>query len=448
MSEGFLLFTVTIWVVCLGTMLVAYVRSRDAFHPALVLSAQLLFMYGFLPYDAVQSGIVLGYLTDQQTERVQWINMLGVISLAVGLLGNTHREESTAYLLLAKGTSVQRAALQGAKLFGLVGALSFAYIIVTSGGLGEVYGRGYGGGWSDSGYVRELYLMTIPGILWYFIATANRRFEVKDAAWLGLFMLPLLIHGILGARRGPTLVITFTLVMGYFVSRRKRPPAALAVIGGAVLGIGVLLLVANRSEIYVGSTLDLKADPLLVFRAPEMNEFIYGGGVILNAEHFDRYNWGGRYFAEIAIRPVPRAIWPSKYQDASEWLGLPDLEQNAGTGLEGFRQSVGFAGGVGAAPGIVADTFAEFWWGYIPFLFLVGWTYSYFWKQARRTGGPWAISFVILMALSGYLVTQTFEAMIFRFMFMAIPSWIIWRRVRKAMGREQGEIPHLGVEPA
>ena len=215
-----------------------------------------------------------------------------------------------------------------------------------------------------------------------------------------------------------------------------------------MLGIGVLLLVANRTEIYVGSQLDLKADPLLVFRAPETNEFIYGGAVILNAEHFDRYNWGGRYFAEVAIRPIPRAIWPSKYQDASEWLGLPDLEANAGTGIEGFRQSVGFAGGAGAAPGIVADTWAEFWWGFIPFLFLVGWTYSYFWKRARRTGGPWAISFVILMALSGYLVTQTFEAMIFRFMFMAIPTWIIWRGVRGAKGIAPSENLHTGVEPA
>ena len=448
MSEGFLLFTATIWAVCLGTMLVALVRSRDPFHPALVIPAQLLFLYGFLPYDAVQSGIVAGYLSDEQATRVQWINMLGVVSLALGLLVNTHREESTSYLLLAEGTRVQRGVLRSAKLFGLVGVLSFAYIIVTSGGIGEAYGRGYGGGWHDSGYVRELFLMTVPGILWYLIATATRRFEVKDAAWIGLFALPLLIHGILGARRGPMLVIAFTLAMGYFLSRRKRPPVVLVTIGGAVLGLGVLLLVANRSEIYVGSKLDLKADPLFVFRAPEANEFIYGGAVILNAEHFDRYNWGGRYFAEVVIRPVPRAIWPSKYQDASEWLGLPDLEFNAGTGIEGFRQSVGFAGGVGAAPGIVADTWAEFWWGCIPFLFLVGWMYSYFWKRARRTGGPWAISFVILMALSGYLVTQTFEAMIFRFMFMAIPTWIIWRGVRGAEGIAPTENLHPGVEPA
>ena len=106
MSENFLLFTATIWAVCLVTMLVAYVRSRDPFHPALVISAQLLFLYGFLPYDAVQSGLVFGYLTDEQSQRVQWINMLGVVSLALGLLVNTHREESTSYLLLAEGTSV------------------------------------------------------------------------------------------------------------------------------------------------------------------------------------------------------------------------------------------------------------------------------------------------------------------------------------------------------
>ena len=448
MSEEFLLFTGTIWAVCLVTMLVAYVRSRDPFHPALVISAQLLFLYGFLPYDTVESGIVTGYLTAEQSARVQWINMLGVVSLSLGLLANTHREEATSYVLLPEGTPSQRGALRGAKLFGLVGVIAFAYIITTSGGMGAVYGRGYGGGWHDSGYVRELFLMTVPGILWYLIATAGRPFKVRDAAWIGLFALPLLIHGILGARRGPVLVIAFTMVMGYFLSRRKRPSFALATLGGAVLGLGVLLLVANRTELYLGSQLDLKTDPLFVFRAPETNEFVYGGAVILNAEHFDRYNWGGRYFAEVAIRPIPRAIWPSKYQDASEWFGLPDLEANAGTGVEGFRQSVGFAGGAGAAPGIVADTWAEFWWGFIPFLFLIGWTYSYFWKRARRTGGPWAISFTILIALSGYLVTQTFEAMIFRFMFMAIPTWIIWKGIRGRESDAAAEHPQPGVEPA
>ena len=448
MSDDFQFWIVTTVAVCLGTMLIAYARSRDPFHPGIIISAQLLFLYGFLPYDTVASGIVVGYLTPDQYQRVQSINMLGVLCLSLGLLAHTRREEPKTYLLLLEGTRSQRGALRSAKLFGVVGVLSFAYVILTSGGFGVVYARGYGGGWHDSGYIRELFLMTVPGILWYLIATGSRPLKVRDALWIGVFALPLLIHGILGGRRGPTLVIAFTVLMGYFLAKRRTPSLVLTVLGGAVLGAGVLLLVANRMEIYLGSQMDLKTDPLLVFKAPETNEFIYGGAVILNAEHFDTYNWGGRYLAEVAIRPVPRAIWPSKYQDASEWFGLPDLEVNGGTGVEGFRQSVGWIGGVGAAPGIVADTWAEFWWGFIPFLFLVGWTYSHFWRRARQTGGAWAIGFVIVMALSGYLVTQTFEAMVFRFMFMAVPTWIVWRGVRGGKGIAPSEHPHPGVEPA
>ena len=394
MSEEFLLFTGTIWAACLVTMLVAYLRSRDPFHPALVISAQLLFLYGFLPYDTVESGIVTGYLTVEQSARVQWINMIGVVSLSLGLLANTHREEATSYVLLPEGTPSQRGALRGAKLFGLVGVLSFAYIITTSGGMGAVYGRGYGGGWHDSGYVRELFLMTVPGILWYLIATASRPFKVRDAAWIGLFALPLLIHGILGARRGPVLVIAFTMVMGYFLSRRKRPSFALVTLGGAVLGLGVLLLVANRTELYLGSQLDLKTDPLFVFRSPETNEFVYGGAVILNAEHFDRYNWGGRYFAEVAIRPIPRAIWPSKYQDASEWFGLPESgseRRNGGRGLPPVRRVCGGRGSgsrdrrrhvgrvlVGLHPVPLPRR--------VDLLLLL--------EAGAAHGGPWAISFV------------------------------------------------------
>ena len=447
-SEDFLLFTACIWALCGGAMVLAYVRSRDPFHPAVVVSAQLLFLYGVLPYRAVASGTTSGFLTAAQSAHVQWMNLLGVLCLTAGLVARTRREGGAGLPSLAEGTLPQRRALRGAKFFGLVGVGAFTYVTMTSGGFASVYGRGYGGGWHDSGYVRELFLLTVPGILWYLVATAGRPMRARDLFWIGLFSYPLALHGLLGGRRGPTLVVAFTLGMGYFMSRRKRPTLALVTAGGIALGLGVLLLVANRGEIYLGSSMEFKATPFAVFEAPETNEFIYGGAVILNAEYFDRYNWGGRYLAEIAIRPIPRAIWPSKYEDASEWLGLPSLEANAGTGVEGFESSIGWRGGVGAAPGIIADTWIEFWWGSMPFLFFIGWSFSYFWSRAQSRGGAWTIAFVIMMALSGYLVTQTFEAMIFRFLFMAVPTWILWRRVKSAEVVGQPGQAGLGAQPA
>ncbi len=429
MSLDFVVYTTSVAIVSVGCAAIAYARTRDPFHPAIVISAMLAFLYAFIPYQAGNRDDLASYLTEVQISRVLQLNLLGVIALCMGLLVWTRRARGWSFVELELGSGAQRRALVMAKVLGLAGVLSFVYLIIESGGLSAAYGRAYGGTWHDSGYVREMFLMSAPGILWYFIATARRPLRVSDVLWLVTFSIPLVLHGFLGARRGPTLVIAFTLMMGYVFARRRTPRIAIVVSGGAILGLLVLLLVANRGEIYIGSELREFRGPLEVFEAPETNEFIYGAATIVNAEYFDRYNWGGRYFAQIAIRPIPRAMWPTKYEFASEWLGIGNLEENAGTGLEDFKASVGWRGGLGAAPGIIADSWLEFWWGFFPFLFMIGCFYSYGWYRARNTGGAWIFSFTIMMALSGYLVTQTFEAMIFRFLFMAVPAWIAWRVV-------------------
>ena len=56
-------------------------------------------------------------------------------------------------------------------------------------------------------------------------------------------------------------------------------------------------------------------------------------------------------------------------------------------------------------------------------------------------GGPWTSQYVILSALSIYLVMQTMEAVIFRTLLLSAPCWLSWAwamRVPSVAKRRRG----------
>ena len=136
----------------------------------------------------------------------------------------------------------------------------------------------------------------------------------------------------------------------------------------------------------------------------------------------NHYYWMRRYLAQLIVRPIPTAIWPTKYQD----FGVPELLNNAGTG-EGFADALGWVGAPGSAPGIIADLWVEVSWLSIAAMALLGWMLRLVWRKAVLKGGPWATQYVLLAALSIYLVMQTMEAVIFRTLELSIPCWLVWR---------------------
>jgi hypothetical protein len=120
-------------------------------------------------------------------------------------------------------------------------------------------------------------------------------------------------------------------------------------------------------------------------------------------------------------------LWPDKYAD----FGVPELEVNAGTGGTSFRNTVGWAGAIGSAPGLVADLWIEFRWFVFPVLTLIGWLYGRCWMKAVSAGGPWILQYIVLVALSLYLVMQTIEAALFRCIILSVPMWVAWRWVNR-----------------
>ena len=194
-----------------------------------------------------------------------------------------------------------------------------------------------------------------------------------------------------------------------------------------------MFLVANRDSIYIGSSFTgLNYDVVGELTGTQGeghtesgssgNEYVYGAGSILNAEASNHFFWGRRYLAEILVRPIPRQLWPNKYAD----FGVPEVETNAGTGGKIFHETLGWNGAVGSAPGIIADLWIELRYGAIPAMAVIGWLYGRSWRLAIDKGGFWILQYIVAVVLSLYLVMQTMEAVIFRFLILSAPIWLTW----------------------
>ena len=307
---------------------------------------------------------------------------------------------------------------------GSIGLLCWLITIKNVGGFVAAFSKSYSGGWDDSGYVRDGSLLLLVGVLLLVAVIASEGPKLLNLGLAAVFALPWMSSALLMARRGPTFAFAVIVLMGFYMFRRRRPPVLATVGAGLLLGWLVLFLVANRSSIHLGADLeDVNSDVSQMVEKPDTgNEYIYADGSLLSKEARGHYFWMRRYLAQLLVRPIPSAVWPTKYED----FGVPELLTNAGTG-EGFADALGWVGAVGSAPGIVSDLWVEVWWLCLAAMAALGWVYGFVWRKAVTDGGaPWVSQFVILSALSIYLVMQTMEAVIFRTLLLSIPCWIVW----------------------
>lgn len=410
-----------------GSIVWGYYRHRDAFHPLVYLGAMLAFLYGLLPLYLHSTGRLYHFIGAKDLIFVQSVNLVGVIALLLGAArGGMERSSKSSSNETPSLYDVRRLR-RGATLLGLLGILGFAYMIANVGGLDAAYGRAFGGGWADLGYVRELPLLSLPAFMFLIISYRGRRLSARTWLLMAVIASPLIIHGLLGARRGPTFMVVVGLAFGWFVVRGRRPRLVTTLASGTALGLFLLFLVTNRTQVYLGSDFSFRQSPFEYLQAGPGNEYIYGAANVLDRAVRDQYWWGRRYLVMLFVRPVPRAIWRTKYEDAANLLGVPNLEDNMGLGTHGLLSTVGWVGARGAAPGIVADLWTEFWWFAPLALFVIGWLYGRAWARANASNGLSVLLYGLMLALSVYLVMQTFEAVLFRFLFMSIPAYLVWR---------------------
>lgn len=404
------------------SVLYAWRRWHDLFHPLMIIGPMLAFLYWYLPLKLLSDLQFFTFFNSTQILFVQTLNLLGVIAFVAGCNIGSGKPIALARRRLDQ---LQRGRPEGAiafaTLIGTIGLTCWWITVQNTGGLTATFSSSYNIGWSDNGYIRDAaYLLFSAIILLVFTSPARKSFRISRNLLVILFASPWIIQAILGARRGPLFEMAATLGLAYFLSRARRPKALVFVLAGLAVGYLMLFLLTNRSQIYLGSDFDLTTDVSSSFGGETGNEFIYGTGVVLHASESQSFYWGKRYLAYLVIRPIPSIWWPTKYED----VGLADLLHNAGTARGGgIDATLGWKETEGAAPGIVADLWVEMWWLAVPAMWILGYTYGRVWRKGVLTGGIWAAQYVVLVSLTAFLILQTMEAVIVRCLLISAPLW-------------------------
>ena len=422
------MFETLLWtalVIAVVAIVFALDGSHDVFHPVVFIAPMLAFLYWWMPLRLLTHDGLARFFSETQLVHVQTVYVLGMMSFLGACLLAGVRVKPVPRRALKLGSLACNRLRIGAVLTGGAGLLCWMITIINVGGFVNAFSHSYSGGWDDSGYVRDGSLLLLVGVMLMMAVMAAEGPKLTNLLITACFGLPWLASALLMARRGPTFALSVIVLMGFYMFRRKRPPVVFMASACLLLGWLVLFLVANRAHIYLGSDFeDVSTDVSQMVEKPDTgNEYIYGSGSLLSTEARGHYFWMRRYLAQLLVRPIPSAIWSTKYED----FGVPELLTNAGTG-EGFADALGWVGAAGSAPGIVADLWIEVWWFSIAAMAALGWAYGFVWRKAVTGGSPqWISQFVVLSALSIYLVMQTMEAVIFRTLLLSIPCWLVWK---------------------
>ena len=431
-----LVCALTLGVVALGALWVLG-KVRDPLHPAVFMAPLFAYFYGIWPVLLNREGALQTLLPGGLLEFAAVIFLLSIAAMYAGLLHGLPRLGKFPPPALNPFGEMLTPALSRrlknlALFMGILSVGAFAIQLNNVGGLIEAYSRGKGGGHAESGYINEAILLSLPALLVLALAvySSGRRIGITHI-FMALFIAsPHLIHGILGGRRGPLFLILSTMFFGWFLARGQRPRLSTIVVAVAMISFAVLLVSSQRKFVYLGSEQSIelsrafKADGLAHQDVDSTNSYVAAAASVVASDYYKDYYWGYRYFVTFFIRPIPKQIWPTKYEDmGATWLNA------FGDSLENTRLSniVGFSLPAGAATGSIADGFGEFSWFVILMFFVIGRTFAASYALHRRDGGFWSIVLFLMLALSIYLPTQSFSAWMHRLLFMAVFGYLFWR---------------------
>jgi oligosaccharide repeat unit polymerase len=433
------LLTFTGVVICMS-MLIGYRSTGDPLMPTVVFGPMLFYVYAYSPAMLMYHGQLEEFLlTPEQLEYVGLINLSGVTLFCIGCLSSSRavrydiRGRTGGLLKQVELDDRTRGRLFNiSRVLGIIGVAAFCYMVYASGGPAEVFSKPKPFLQAPSGFIKEMPMMAYPAIVLLAMTLRGQRIHARHLALALFFASPHLIMGSLGGRRGPAFLIMCTLAASWYIAKNRRPKLK-SVLGMLItLGIVMLFLVSNRKNVFIGSEREIDTQAftnrLTVAEASEDQEFVYSSGLILTADYKQQFYWGLRYFSLLFVRPIPRQIWPTKYED----LGLGWMVTDPATGGFDDRdwyEAVGFVPARGAAGGFVADLFIEFWWYGLIGCYLIGRLYGYCWAHSNHSGQFWTILYVELLALSVYLPAQSVGAWLFPAIILTGSTWLVWQRI-------------------
>jgi len=430
MSHLSLLHSATAAIALVATVL-AYARCRDALHPAVLIGPLMAGGYGVWPLVLNRNGDLLRFFNLQDLEKVGFLYFVAVLAFSVSMLGGSvspHRHASAPDLGAPLQDDRYRRKLFHLSLgLGSIAVAAYWYMIQNVGGFLQAYGRVKGGGWAASGYIGEALLLAFPAVALLALSRFRERIRLQDAALALLMVSPHLLQGTFGGRRGPLFLSLAVLFVAWFLARGALPSLRTGVLAVSTMMLAVVLVSSQRQEVYIGSQGSVDLSRTLEIVNPDAltvgNEYVMGVATVLTSEHHGDYYWGYRYFVTYFIRPIPKQIWPSKYEDVgATWIDLNTHENEAR-----YLEAVGLIPVAGASSGVVADLYAEFAWGILPAIMVLGWFYAWLWAKHRLRSGIWSVLYIELIILSIYLPVQSLSAVLHRFVFMSVFTTLAWR---------------------
>ena len=408
-------------------------KYKDIFHPSIIFIPQFFFLYGVFPIPALTADPER-FFAYAGEEDLYWYHFLTVllplcllIGVAKGGTGAPCRAIPPPQEILNRGPIRNIAAILGAAAVG-----SWIYGIYNVGGFYAAYGQAYGGGWDDSGYVRELPFLSLLAVTMVFLSRIGRGVRPTDWALILFCISPVLLHGLLGARRGPTFMALVSLGGGYLLFfMRKRVSLTTILPLGIMMGMLILFLVANRSDIHLGSEVTEFRSPLAFLEQWNASEYLIGSAVVRYTEINGSF-FGAREATHLFGRMMPKILWPTVYTDLGAMLGFDfDITRNSGIDPVEIAKITGWQPAVGSAIGMVADLWIEYYIFAIVAAYAIGYLYGRVWR-ASFSNLTAKVAYLILIAISIYLVMQDQDAWLFRVLLLGIPLVLLMRFVKVA----------------
>ena len=398
-----------------------WLKTHDVFYPSFYLIPQLIYFFVALPTIAIISDVELFKLYGGGWDSLvefQAVTLGCLIGLLLGIRIGANVKTSRG---IEPGARSGLGLYAAGCFLGGVGLTAWVLEIIPYGGLSVVYGVSYGGGWSDIGYFREASLLGIAAVPMILLARSGKPMRWIDWGAIVTSASPLIIHGLLGARRGPTFMALAVVVGGYMFIRRKRISVLLVLPGGLFVGALLLFLVTNRDAIYIGSDKPLDFSLSGYSLVWESNEYVLGDAMLRYADAEGSFR-GLRIITRLVIRIFPSALWPNKFEAARSFMGIDaDLTVNAGVPVDAIAGVVGWYPSPGSAPAFVGDLCLEVGWMAPLASFAIGLLHGSAWVRSRESLSR-NLLYLLLMAFSVYLVAQGIETWIFHWLFFGMPA--------------------------
>jgi oligosaccharide repeat unit polymerase len=415
----------------------AFAQTRDALQPAVFTAPLFIYFYSIWPLLLNREGGLPEFFTAAELAYVAGLYLASIAALYAGMLkwpkrfarpirrGDVRQRD---FFALNLPPATRKRVLYVGLILGAIALAAYWYAIFNVGGFESAYSRAKGGGWASSGYIGEAPLLAFPAIVLIALARQGLRIRAQDILLALLIASPHLLQGTFGGRRGPLFLILALLFLAWFIAKGGRPKFRTIVIGVTAISVAVVLVWSQRQHLYLGSGGEFETTRVFEKFSPDEidtgNEYLAGVATVLTADEIGNFYWGHRYFVTFFVRPIPKQLWPTKYEDVgADWLYRYGDEERE----ERYLQSVGFRLLAGSSTGYIADVYYEFAWGAVIVSYLLGRGFCVLWERHRLRGGLWTILFLQLLILSIYLPTQSLTASLHRFLFMGGITYLVWR---------------------